>query len=87
ENFNWELSNKKNLIQVNKTEILEFLKADRNRELKIISKPIFIRNDTIVCLFSTHLCCGDFLGHSTLCLYKKIDGKWKRWIHLTHGDY
>jgi len=86
-NHTWNLLNEKELIQVEQTDVLKFLKTDRNRELRLISKPIFIRNNEIVCLFSTHYCCGQYYGHATLCLYKKVDGKWKRWIHLTHGDY
>jgi hypothetical protein len=86
-NYTWNLSNEKELIQVEQSNILNFLKADRNRELRLISKPIFIRDNEVVCLFSTHYCCGHYYGHATLCLYKKVDGKWKRWIHLTHGDY
>lgn len=85
--IDWDLSTENKLVEVDYEDILEFLKADRNRELRIISKPIFIRDKTIACLFSTHLCCGRINGHQTLCLYKKIDGKWKRWIHLTHGDF
>ncbi|MEY8847301.1 hypothetical protein AB9K26_00675 [Psychroserpens sp. XS_ASV72] len=85
--YTWNLSNEKELIQVESSNALNFLMVDRNRELRIISKPIFIRDNEIVCLFSSHFCCGHYYGHATLCLYKKVNGKWKRWIHLTHGDY
>jgi hypothetical protein len=85
--FDWNLSDEKNLKQVDEKDILEFLKRDRNRELKIISKPIFIRNKNIICLFTTHLCCGHILGHSSLSFYRKENNKWLEWIPISAGSY
>lgn len=85
--YEWGLSDEKNLQQVDEKDILKFLKKDRNRELKIISKPIFIRDKNIICLFTTHLCCGHILGHSSLSFYKKSDNQWKEWIPIKAGSY
>ena len=87
ENHAWKLKDQKDLIKVEEQNMLEFLKADKKRELKIISKPIFIRDKEIACLYSTHLCCGHINGYVSLSLYKKIDGKWKKWIPLYEGAY
>jgi len=85
--FSWNLEDEKELIPVENSELISFLKKDKNRELKIISKPVFIRNGEIACVFSIHLCCGDFFGHASLALYKKPANKWVRWIALSHGDF
>jgi hypothetical protein len=87
ENYSWNLKDQKELIKVEQKNVLEFLKADKTRELKIISKPIFIRNKEIVCLYSVHLCCGHIYGYVSLSLYKKVNGKWKRWIPLSEGAF
>ncbi|MDG5493271.1 hypothetical protein [Psychroserpens sp. SPM9] len=87
ENYTWNLANAKKLILVEENSELEFLKADKNRELKIISKPIFIRNGKVTCVFSVHLCCGHIYGYVSLSLYKKINGKWERWIPLSEGNF
>ena len=85
--YEWNLSDEKNLKQVDEKNVLEFLKKDRNRELKIISNPIFIRNNSIICLFTTHLCCGEILGNTSLSFYKKEKNKWKEWIPISAGSY
>ncbi len=85
--YTWNLSDEKNLIQVEYSKILEFLKSDKNRELKIISKPIFFRNNNIVCLFSVHLCCGHIYGYVNLSIFKKKNGKWEQWIPLVEGAF
>ncbi|MFY7669519.1 hypothetical protein ACOSP6_00390 [Tenacibaculum sp. MEBiC06402] len=87
ENYSWNLAKKKNLIKVERENILEFLKADKNRELKIISKPIFIRKGKVACVFSVHLCCGDIYGYVSIALYKRMNGKWERWIPLSEGAF
>ncbi len=87
ENYSWNLADKKKLIKVEKENILEFLKADKNRELKIISKPIFIRHGKVACVFSVHLCCGHINGYVSISLYKKNNGKWERWIPMSEGAF
>jgi hypothetical protein len=85
--YEWNLTDEKNLKRVNEKDILEFLEKDRNRELKIISNPIFIRNKSIICLFTTHLCCGQINGNTSLSFYKKEKDKWKEWIPISSGSY
>jgi hypothetical protein len=87
ENYSWNLADKKKLIKVEQENILEFLKADKKRELKIISKPIFIRNEKVACVFSVHLCCGHIYGYVSIALYKKTNGKWERWIPMSEGAF
>jgi len=89
-NYEWNLKKKNKLMVVENNSplsIQDFLMKDRNRELKIISKPIFIRDNSIVCIFSAHLCCGHIYGHTSLSFYKIIDGKWTEWIAILRGDF
>ncbi len=87
ENYSWNLAEQKKLIKVQQKNVLEFLNADKKRELKIISKPIFIRNEKIACLFGVYLCCGHIYGYASISLYKKNDGKWERWIPMSEGAF
>ena len=86
-NFSWNLTDKKKLRKIEQENILEFLKADRKRELKIISKPIFIKNNKVACVFSAHLCCGEINGYVNISFYKKTNGKWKPWIPISEGSF
>ncbi len=87
ENYSWDLADKKKLIKVEQKNILEFLKGDKKRKLKIISKPIFIRNGKVACVFSVHLCCGHIYGYVSISLYKKTNEKWERWIPMSEGAF
>ena len=83
----WEFQENNEQKEVEETRMLEFLKDDPNRELKVVSKPVFIRNKSLVCLLSTHLCCGEINGYSSISIYRKLDGKWEQWIPLTEGAF
>ncbi len=90
ENFEWNLTDTSGLTTVENTSehsAVEFLQEDKNRELKIVSKPIFMRDDTIACVFSAHLCCGHIYGHESISLYKLIDDTWTEWIIITIADF
>ncbi|GGZ66594.1 hypothetical protein [Mesonia mobilis] len=85
--YSWNISNKEKLIKVKQKNILKFLQNDKNRELKIISKPVFIRNGNIACVFSAHICCGHINGYVNISLYKKKNKKWETWITLSEGAF
>ena len=85
--YSWNLANQKNLKLVEGKDKLEFLKVDKNRELKIISKPIFIRGGKFACVFSVHLCCGHINGYVNLSFYQKNNGKWEQWIPISEGAF
>jgi len=87
EHYSWNLSDEKKLMLVEEKGELEFLKADKNRELKMISKPIFIRNEKIAFVFSLHLCCGHIYGYVNLSLYHQNNGKWEQWIPISEGAF
>ncbi|MEM6685234.1 MAG: hypothetical protein AAF617_05505 [Bacteroidota bacterium] len=89
-NFEWNLPINTKLEVIKDDEplyIQNYLRKDKNRVLKIISKPIFIRNNTIACVFSADLCCGHIFGHTSLSFYKPIQGKWTEWIVICQGDF
>ncbi|WP_298509228.1 hypothetical protein [uncultured Kordia sp.] len=88
-NFEWNLNRKNKLLVVENNESLavHFLAKNKNSLLKIVSKPIFIRNNTIACVYSADLCCGHIYGHTSLSFYKRINGKWTEWIVICQGDF
>ncbi len=86
-NYSWSLKNSRKLILVQQKNMLKFLKEDRKRELKIISKPIFIRNKQIAILYNVHLCCGHIYGYSSISFYKKNKEKWKEWIPIVESAF
>ncbi|MFK7750283.1 MAG: hypothetical protein AB8B65_17970 [Kordia sp.] len=88
--FEWNLTKKTTLKIADNSRWLtnrDSSKKHRNRRLKIVSKPIFIRNNTIACVYSTDLCCGKINGHTSLSLYKRINNKWTEWIAICQGDF
>ena len=91
QDFEWKLKPNPNLISValetSELAILNFLKEDRLRRLKLISKPVFIRNNSIACVYSAHLCCGSFYGYTSLSFYKEVNGIWTEWIHISVGNF
>jgi hypothetical protein len=64
-----------------------FLIKDRNRDLYLLSKPIFIRGNTIALFYVAHLCCGDIYGSVDLSFYRKEANKWQKWIRVGGGAF
>ncbi|MXV49950.1 hypothetical protein GS399_03125 [Pedobacter sp. HMF7647] len=46
-----------------------------------LSKPVFIRNETI-CFFYAGYHCGNLCGHGSVAVYLFNKGKWEKWLVL-----
>lgn len=86
-NFEWNLKQSNDLVIVNQDSVLNYLQENNKRKLKMVSKPVLLRNNSIACILSVHLCCGHILGHHSLSFYKNINGKWTEWININGGDW
>lgn len=64
-----------------------FLVKDRDRDLYLLSKPIFIRGNAIALFYVAHLCCGGIYGPVDLSFYKKENNKWQKWIRIDGGAF
>jgi len=65
----------------------QFLSSSFMHSSFFFSKPIYIRNNTIVLSCFTWLVGNSWAGTSELCFYKKENNHWVKWITVTRGDY
>lgn len=72
---------------IEKDSLLDYLKDDDENTIALISKPVFLREGTIVVAYFINLCCGDILGNLNFGFYKIEDGIWTRWIDIRAGAF
>jgi hypothetical protein len=72
-------------ISVDSTQ--SFLIQNRDKELYLFSKPVFIRNNTIALFYVVRLCCGGIYGPVDLSFYRKENDGWQRWIRVDGGAF
>lgn len=53
-----------------------------DRRIFFLSKPIFLRNDTI-CIFEDDMDCGFLCGGGNLTIYRKVKDRWNRYMTLS----
>lgn len=53
-----------------------------DRRIFFLSKPIFLRNNTI-CIFEDDMDCGVLCGGGDLVIYKKNKGSWSRYMTIS----
>ena len=85
--FIWPDKLFQNSLRITSDSLAEFLYKDRSRTVYLISKPIFLRNNTIALAHYTRLCCGGIYGDDHLLYFKKESGKWLKWIFISEGYF
>lgn len=76
-----------NSKRITNDSVRSFLIEDRNRDLYLLSNPIFIRENTIALFYVAHLCCGGIYGPVDLSFYRKEGNKWLKWICVDGGAF
>ncbi|NUY82752.1 hypothetical protein HUK80_17750 [Flavobacterium sp. MAH-1] len=77
-------SNKWISIDYIKSYLEEKTEYNNSNRVMMISKPVYIRNNTICVVYFMHLCCGSG-GQTSLWFYKKENGNWDKWIPISQG--
>jgi|GEM_PF-5918650 len=71
-------------------ETFSFLKQrhtpENSNRVMMFSEPVFIRNGEYSIIYFMHLCCGGG-GQDSIWFYKKVDGKWVKWIPIYQGSF
>jgi hypothetical protein len=94
EPINWEENLFNNSIAVNDqseawekyVEIRKNVKSKKALYYFSFTKPIFIRNKTI-CLLAIAAICGGECGITNFSFYRKVNGKWGKWIRISGGEF
>lgn len=79
-----DFSNRK-LIQ--KSDIVECLDKDISNQAIMISDPIYFKSDNTSFIYLANLCCCTGYGNSSLALYTKKEGLWKKSFQIVQDDY
>ena len=85
--YEWPANLFTNSLRIKTDSLAEFLHEDRSRVVYLISKPIFIRNNTVALVHYSRLCCGGIYGSDEVLFYKKEIGRWNKWIFISQGAY
>jgi hypothetical protein len=83
----WKAENFNNHKIIQQSEMFEYLKKYKDNQVVMISDPIYIKNDNTVFIYFTNFCCGELYGNTSLALYKKTDGLWKKWFQISNGSF
>ena len=76
-----------NSIRIPSDSMHSFLIQNRNKDLYLFSKPIFIRNNSVALFYVANLCCGGIYGPVDLSFYRKNGKLWQRWIRIDGGAF
>lgn len=86
-NHEWPANLFINSLRIKTDSLAEFLHQDRSRVVYLISKPIFIRNNSIALVHYSRLCCGGIYGPDEVIFYKKENDRWKKWVFVSQGAF
>ena len=73
--------------QIEENMALKHLKVNSENQVIFISKPLFIRDDSLGIVFYANLCCGQFYGYVNLSFYRIVSRTWTRWIDISSGAF
>jgi|GEM_PF-2456070 len=82
----WKEGDFNNRKVIEQSNILECLYQDINRQVVMVSDPIF-KSDQTIFVYLANLCCCGAYGSSGLYLYTKKDGVWKKSFKIIEEDY
>jgi len=72
---------------VEENQAISHLKSNYGNQVVYISKPLFIRNESLAIAFFANLCCGQIYGYVNFSFYRKENEIWKRWIDISSGAF
>lgn len=83
----WKEEDFNNRKLIKQSDILECLDKDISNQILMVSDPIFIKNDDTAFIYFANLCCCSAYGNSTLALYTKKGGLWKKSFEIIKDNY
>ena len=69
------------------TAAYKFLSSGFMHSSFFFSKPIYIRNNSVLLAYFSWLVGNRWGGRSELCFYRKENNNWVKWIMVTSRDY
>ncbi|MBE8726116.1 hypothetical protein [Flavobacterium hungaricum] len=82
----WKEDDFNNRKVIQQSDIPECLDQDINRQVMMVSHPIY-KSDQTIFVYLANLCCCGAYGNSGLFLYTKKDGIWKKSFKIIEEDY
>ncbi|WP_281232871.1 hypothetical protein [Flavobacterium gelatinilyticum] len=82
----WKESDFNNRKVIKQSDIQKCLDQDINRQVVMVSDPIY-KSDQTIFVYLANLCCCGAYGSSGFFLYTKKDGVWKKSFKIIEEDY
>lgn len=64
-----------------------YLKENHNNTILLVSHPIYLRDDHLLFISYTNLCCGQIEGNNGEGFFKKVKNKWEPVEWVSEGSY